>query len=380
MKMGLQIAKYPVTLCISVGLFFLAMEVSARIDDHIRYGAPFFGHYSSKCLRATDPDGIRHNVPSSRFEKWHVNRYGFRGPEVELEKSHGLVRVVCMGTSETFGLYESPAMEWPAQLREMLDEQDFQVINAAVVGLDLNKYQSYLEKYVLRFKPDILILLVNPFGYAVGIERFSKKQVSAKMGEEKGKVIHLLGKMKPELRVFEKMKEALKRALPPVILREFQVRRMSGQVRSIEEKRLNGNEPTDVVPQENIDTFETDFRNLINFLESRGIKVIVASYPVLINNENLNQHPEVFTDFRRFFVELSLRGIIVASEVFNRSIKAVAEELGVAFIDLNGILPKNTKYFGDNVHYTNEGARIVADDFAELLISRYSVLSQEVGR
>jgi len=44
-------------------------------------------------------------------------------------------------------------------------------------------------------------------------------------------------------------------------------------------------------------------------------------------------------------------------------IKSVADEYLIGFVD-NNIISKNTKYFADNVHYTDEGARLVALNFA----------------
>jgi len=108
----------PVSLCV----FFLAVELSARVDDYINYKAPLLKNYSAELLRTTDAEGIPINVPNIRYEKWYNNSHGFRGAPVATLKPINSKRIACMGTSETYGLYENENMEWPAQLNKMLEQ------------------------------------------------------------------------------------------------------------------------------------------------------------------------------------------------------------------------------------------------------------------
>lgn len=86
--------------------FLLTIEVCARIDDAVRYGAPLWGPYSADQLRSRDLDGIPHNVPGASFQKWHNDSYGFRGTEIAPKPHRETIRVVCLGASESYGLYE----------------------------------------------------------------------------------------------------------------------------------------------------------------------------------------------------------------------------------------------------------------------------------
>ncbi len=115
-----HLKKRAIPAVISLIAFFIALEVSARIDDKIKYNAPFFHEYSPSLLRSKDSEGLNHNIPRSHFEKWRINNFGFRGADISSLKSDSFYRIVCMGTSETFGLYESPGREWPAQLQNIL--------------------------------------------------------------------------------------------------------------------------------------------------------------------------------------------------------------------------------------------------------------------
>lgn len=360
------ILKNIITIVGSILIFIITIETSARMDDKIKYNAQFFAKYSSALLRDADSEGLNRNIPNNHFEKWKINQLGFRGPDIPLIKSNSVKRIVCMGTSETFGLYESPGQEWPNQLTNMLGRNSqFQIINASVVGLSLKKYRRYIEKYILKLEPDIIILYINPFDYAVGVERFVQRQSTPEResSDNKKTFRRLLNEIPSNLRLLPKLKEAVKKVVPPNLLKLYRLWNMKKQLHNLEYKQLNGRKPIDVVPQESLTSFKSDLEAIIQFLHNRKIEIILTSYPVLISPENIDKYLEIFLDHRRFYVELSFEGIIDAVSKFNDIIKVVAKRYGTGFVDNNRYLPKNIKYFADNVHYTDEGARLIALSF-----------------
>jgi len=142
----------------------LCLETAARLDDKLSYGAPFWRYYDPDGLRAPDAEGVVRNVPGASFEKWRINALGFRGETIALERVPGRRRIGCLGTSETFGLYERESGEWPARLGRLLKEKshpDVDVFNASVVGLNRGTRQRYVDKYVLPLRPDVLVLYLN---------------------------------------------------------------------------------------------------------------------------------------------------------------------------------------------------------------------------
>jgi hypothetical protein len=356
--------KKAIKVLMSVGVFIVTMEVCARIDDKIRFDARFFGHYSSELLRSIDSEGINRNVPNNQFEKWKINQLGFRSPDIPFIKTKGTVRVICMGASETFGLYEDPGEEWPNQLKDLLDEcQRFQVINVSVVGLPLKKYHRYIEKYVLKLEPDIIILFISPFRYGVEVKKFTERQTPPR------KEVNNSGGV--NLRMLPKLVQVVHKRVPEKVLKWYRSLKLVKQIRSLEYARLDGNKPLDMVSNESLDTFRTDLEELIQFLHQRKIEVIMTSYPVLISAENIQDHLDIFLGFRRNYIELSLLGIIDASLKFNNIIREVSIKHGMPFIDNNAAIPKNTRYFADNFHYTNEGAKLVATHFGDYIKNRW---------
>src|SRR5690242_2255602 len=82
-------------------LFVFVLEICARTEDAIRYGAPFWGNYSLDSIYQYDEMG-KYGRPHASYLKWHLNNEGYRGPEL---RDH-TYRIACIGSSETFGLYE----------------------------------------------------------------------------------------------------------------------------------------------------------------------------------------------------------------------------------------------------------------------------------
>lgn len=361
-------------LLMSIGTLFaflVTVELCARIDDYLRYDAPLLGKYSVDTLRSSE-EGIPFNVPLASFEKWHNNSYGFRGREVSLAKGDGKTRVVCLGASESYGLYESAGREWPAQLQQFLADSGYEVINASVAGLSLKKYSQYFSTYVAPFRPDVVVLVVNPLFYVTALERnrpAGKTDAPTALVSAKKTALSPAPKV-PELRFLPKAKQALKKGLAstfPAVLRRWELHALQEQVRQIELQRLKGHRAKDAVSYSHLVSFHNDLAETVAAVQSHGSRVVLTTYPTLIDRNNLDQYPEIFLDNRRFCIELSLRGMIDAFEKFNAVIAAVAEEEGAVLVDSYTLIPKSTEYFGDNVHYKDKGASLFAQGVAAVL-------------
>lgn len=74
--------KFVIHSFLSIAFFLLTLEVCARLDDKFTYEAPFLGTYSAMDLMAYDNEGVRYNIANSQFERWKINRLGFRGEDV----------------------------------------------------------------------------------------------------------------------------------------------------------------------------------------------------------------------------------------------------------------------------------------------------------
>lgn len=80
------------------------------------------------------------------------------------------VRILCLGDSNTYGLYLPAQDSWPSQLQGLLDRQSpgrYQVINLGFPGTPTFRIAENLPSFLARFQPDRVIVLagVNDFLY-----------------------------------------------------------------------------------------------------------------------------------------------------------------------------------------------------------------------
>ena len=93
----------------------------------------------------------------------HINRQGFRGADVALEKAPGTLRIIAVGASATFDVCApDDAGAWPARLQQALSRlrpgERFEVINAGVPGYLMLDNIIRLQDDLRRYSPDVIVL------------------------------------------------------------------------------------------------------------------------------------------------------------------------------------------------------------------------------
>ena len=91
-----------------------------------------------------------------------TNSFGFRGREWTLSKDKNRVRIALLGDSHAFGygvaFDETVGEKLAAKLNER-GEKEFEVLNFGVVGYNSRQELAVLQSDVLKFNPDILIVI-----------------------------------------------------------------------------------------------------------------------------------------------------------------------------------------------------------------------------
>ena len=83
----------------------------------------------------------------------------------------------------------------------------------------------------------------------------------------------------------------------------------------------------------------------------------------------MDQYPEVFLDNRRFCIGFNLVGMVNVLDRYNEINIQLANEKKIEILDLAHAIPKSLEFFGDNVHYANKGATLIAKLLAEKLLT-----------
>jgi hypothetical protein len=377
-------------------LFAAVLELCARVDDWLTWGAPLIGHYSPELLTVGDEYG-RHGRPNAQFEKWELDSHGFRGPEIARVKPSGVTRVAFLGASETFGLYESKGHEFPAQVRSLLETArpgEYEIINAGCAGMTFPRIKKFYAGYVSEFDPDIVIIYPSPPQYLAGSppSRDPKPVKQRALGDN--------------LRLTRRAKVRLQGFVPAGV--QFRVRKEKVQRMVAQHKPgWQWEEP----PADRLKRFIEDLSELVDVIEASGAKVVLATHANRFAAgrprwEHLAGMPMLSPEARERWATVDRMQMLAWRETFprptdaallatdraaNEMVREMGRERRLPVVDVAnevppyGLIerkvktgnerkdrPRRVEHFADFAHFSDRGARFAADAFVRQILAMRS--------
>ena len=114
---------------------------------------------------------------------------------------------------------------------------------------------------------------------------------------------------------------------------------------------------------------EKELNAFIDYLKEKNIVPVMPTFPFLTTFSNKDAYKKFLMETRlMFFIEFSEDGILDAMSKLNNLIIKTAEKQNVVCIDIDNLLPKTLEYFADELHYTDKGAELIAQEICESLI------------
>jgi len=349
--------------------FFGTIELASRIEQRILYGAPILGLYTyDAALFITDEYGIT-GKPNGAYEKWRLNSYGFRGPEIRHTKGPQELRVACLGASETFGLYESSGHEWPRQLEGMLkhSEVDAEVVNAAIAGMSLPQRTLHLQKRLLPFSPDVVVFMLEYGSYAgMTEEKLQARHTKPPVLPDRK---DLLDGMK-SLRIVSRLKYVVIPRLPVAVQQAIEELERGVKLK-VRQRDLGYKfrSLTHLMPLE-VDVFKRDLEDLYHISNTAGVTVVLLSPAMWFTERNLSvmylSWPFVDESWWR-----------EAQGVLSPVAREFAEQEGFDYLDLSELVRGHEQeWMMDMLHFNDDGAKQVAQRVAVQIAKRRSVAVQ----
>lgn len=298
-----------------------------------------------------------------------TNSLGFRGPEPPLH-SRPALRIVTVGGSTTHSFYNTDGWTWPEllarQLERRLSGTEIWVNNAGLSGHSTFGHLLLLQQYLVELHPHVIIFLVgvNDIGRtqpdefalfdAQAIQQNTTTRIKAFLlrHSEAFGLIANLG------RLFQARRRGLDHDLRFTLTERPT---LQGGAANEHERSLRTHKERLIPP------YADRVRQLAEMCRRHGILSIFVTQPALYGPQI---DPTTAVDLGAVQVRtndgLTAWAIL---EAYNEAVLAVAEKLGVPTVDLAKTMPKDSRYYYDFLHYSDEGAKMVAEILAPAVAS-----------
>lgn len=152
----------------------LLVEVAIRGDHHLGEATS-----SASLVRSWYNGHIRQIMESSPAlggeDQASTAAVEVAGRSIRVAKPDGTLRIVCLGSSSTYGVgAASLDQTYPAQLESLLATwtgREVEVINGGVPGAMLSFLAFYLDRVLLPLEPDLIVVYFGANGDSVTVER-----------------------------------------------------------------------------------------------------------------------------------------------------------------------------------------------------------------
>jgi hypothetical protein len=336
----------PIRLLAALVLFLSAWEVCARVDDAWTEGAPFFGPYDLSVLMTTDEFGIA-GRPNARFSKWRMNELGFRGEDVRWDRE----RIVCVGASETFGMYEPYGMEFPRQLERELNRragsERYQVINAGLPGQSLSSFNRRAAAVIRRVRPTAVVLYPS---LAIYIDPPPENFVPPAPPRTPMFRLRIAGKLSSALG--DHAPESVQTAARRVAIRA-QVRHRAVM---------------DRIPESNVLRFRRDLSRFLDLLAADQVRAVLVTHATRFGASITPADKPMLIAWRALYPTLEEGGFLDMENRLNDAVRSEAAHRGLTLVDAARQL-HGAENFVEFVHFTPRGAGALAHAIADGLVA-----------
>jgi hypothetical protein len=333
----------------------IALEVGLRIRNPF----PFRVRGDHIVLPAHQTYTISHPGAIKLDPVTHVtkNSLGFRGPEPPRDWSSRLT-LLTIGGSTTECLFLSDGKTWTDQLSRRLSavRPDVWINNAGFEGHSTFGHLVLLREFVVSMHPKIILVLsgYNDLKLGAALPRdgeFSPQNLSAGHRALTFAADH--SQVGAVLENFVRMWRTYQAGV-----RSDEVHLDRLEARPLDEEKTNA--ILDEHRTKFVAGYDRRLREIVDVSRKNGIEPVLLTQPALYGDVT---DPATGVSLATAAIGSVSNGRVewMALELYNDVARRLAAEKGVRLIDLGREMPKDSRYFTDWVHYTNDGAVLVGD-------------------
>lgn len=282
------------------------------------------------------------------------NSLGFRGPELPANFDKAL-SIVAVGGSTTEEYYLSDEKTWPFLLEQKLKQSHpaVWVNNAGLDGHSTYGHGILLKSYLLKLKPKYIIFLI-------GLNDIERSDLNPGFDNTllKGSYLSTVDYV------------AEKSELANLILnigRTLEARKKAVLHSSIDLAKMHSLESSADKGSSSLKkqavyvaAFKKRVEDLVGATRQNGITPILMTQPVLWGDVT---DPTTKTKLGDLEVKEGINARLYWQilQLYNDATRQVGRENNIKLVDLANEMPKDSLYYYDGLHYTNEGARKISE-------------------
>ena len=291
------------------------------------------------------------------------NSLGFRGPEPPDDWDSALT-ILCVGGSTTECTYLSDKKTWPGRLSHKLS-QDFESLwlnNAGIDGHSTFGHLQLVDQYISTIRPKVVLLYVgiNDIG-RTDLNRFDEQSLRTKMrkGESVARQLHRqLIRRSDLLALADNLRrQRLAKSLGLTHRVDFG----HASLEKVKHLELSDERRRELIRNHDarcLTGYRRRLEKLVVQCQGLKIRVVLITQPTLFG---------VGVDDR---LEVDLETVKIGEvdgwtqwrllQQYNQITAEVGDELDVPVLEMADQVPKSSRYYYDLLHYTNDGAELLA--------------------
>ncbi len=345
-----------------VGLVVIASaEMSSRVVDRLRYQVPLSATPSfEKDLFVVLPNGEKQGRPNGAYKKFRMNERGFRGPAIIDPPNDTAIRVMLVGSSETFGMYESLDMDYPSQLRGYLSSHgQFQVINTALPGLSAGTAVKRIDQYLTELSPNYVVIYLSPLFELNQLPQSMDASALAKSPSRPSS--KSVNPSSVGSRFLDNMKDVIEK---PLFIQKWLDERAIASSR----KRFGADSVYKTVPLESVENYLKAIEELVSRIRNTGAQPILATHAIAAISTEDSISRRILESFLKNTPRATPRILIEYEEVVRQRVLELGHRENTLVVDVASELNGRHEAFGDLVHFSDKGATRIANLLANAIL------------
>ena len=316
------------------------------------------------------------NVARPNHKEQHVNRWGFKGDDLELKKDPKTFRVFVFGGSTvhcgTVPYEQTHCRVLEKRLRERYPEYQIEVQNLGAEWHCTEHDVIKLLFFAQDFQPDLVVIFhgINDLVRSFETDFFGE-------GPYRSDYMHYYGAVSNLARPGRTASLFINAAGGHWCsdLRFTQVRLAGPEGNGVNNMLTMFFPKARTVEVENWNSLPAYERNLRDFIEiaaTKNMQVLLATQASLYRTD-LSEDDQQLLSFplsHQFHGQkASLRSMTEGMQRYNDVTRQIARDTSVHLVDIEQKMPKTTQYLYDDVHYTKDGNSLIGNAFADDIIA-----------